>query len=95
MPQYHVNSEEIQQASIAVYHSIDQMRTAVQAMYTNLTALEGSWQGSAATQFESVIQQWRTSQHAMESTLQNIQQALSQAAAVYADAEVQASQLFS
>ncbi len=94
MPQYHVDSEQIHGASVAINNSADQIRSAVTSMYSQLTQLEGTWTGSAASQFTSVMQEWQTAQRTMEQSLQSIHNALVQAAAVYSDAEVQASQLF-
>lgn len=94
MPQYQVDSEQIQSASAAVSASIDQIRQAVNGMYGNLNQLQGVWHGTAATRFSSVAAQWRTAQQQMETSLESIQQALSQASMVYSDAEAQASRLF-
>ncbi|OZG67701.1 WXG100 family type VII secretion target [Bifidobacterium eulemuris] len=94
MPQYQVDSERIQSSSAAVYASIAQIRQAVGGMYANLNELQNVWRGSAATQFTAVAAQWRTAQQQMETSLESIQRALTQASAVYADAETQASRLF-
>lgn len=63
-------------------------------MYANLAALQGVWKGAASTQFSAVAEQWRASQQQMEASLESIQNALTQASSVYADAETQASHLF-
>lgn len=94
MPQYQVDSEQIQSSSAAVNSSIVQIRQAVGGMYTNLNALQNVWRGSAATQFTTVAAQWRAAQQQMEASLESIQRALTQASTVYADAETQASRLF-
>jgi WXG100 family type VII secretion target len=94
MPQYQVDSERIQASSAAVASSIAQIRQAVGGMYTNLNALQEAWRGSAATQFTSASAQWRAAQQQMETSLESIQRALTQASTVYADAEAQASRLF-
>jgi WXG100 family type VII secretion target len=94
MPQYQVDSEQIQASSAAVNSSIAQIRQAVGGMYTNLNALQNVWRGSAATQFTTVAAQWRAAQQQMEASLESIQRALAQASNVYADAETQASRLF-
>jgi WXG100 family type VII secretion target len=52
------------------------------------------WKGAASTQFSAVAEQWRASQQQMEASLESIQNALTQASGVYADAEAQASHLF-
>ncbi|MBW3082383.1 WXG100 family type VII secretion target [Bifidobacterium phasiani] len=94
MAQYQVDSERIQSSGAAVASSIAQIRQAVNGMYANLNALQDAWHGSAATQFASAAAQWRAAQQQMEASLESIQNALSQASAVYADAEMQASRLF-
>lgn len=94
MPQYHVDSEQIAQSSSAVSASVEQIRSAVHSMYAYLTALDGSWHGAAAQQFNAIMQQWRTAQSTMEESLQSIQHSLGNAAQVYADAENQARSLF-
>lgn len=94
MPQYAVDSEQIQSSAAAVSGSISQIRNAVSGMYANLNALQGVWQGGAATQFNAVSQQWHAAQQQMEQSLEAIQNALSQASLLYSDAEAQASRLF-
>ncbi|MBT1176614.1 WXG100 family type VII secretion target [Bifidobacterium callimiconis] len=94
MPQYQVDSEQIQSSSAAVSASVTQIREAVNGMYANLNQLQSVWRGGAATQFASVASQWRAAQQQMEASLESIQNALSQASMVYSDAESQASRLF-
>lgn len=94
MPQYHVDSEQIQSSGAAVQASVAQIRQAVSGMVANLNALQGVWQGTAATQFNAVSQQWQAAQQQMEQSLEAIQQALTQASVVYSDAEMQAARLF-
>ena len=59
-------------------------------MVANLNALQDAWRGTAATQFASVFTQWHAAQQQMEASLESIQNALTQASMVYADAEMQA-----
>ena len=94
MPQYQVDPERIQSSGAAVQASVDQIRQAVEGMYANLNALQDAWRGSAATQFTAVAAQWRAAQQQMEVSLESIQQALTQASVLYADAEASASRLF-
>lgn len=95
MPQYQVDSERIQSSSAAVCTSISSIRQAVTQMYGNLHALQDAWHGGAATQFAALAAQWRAAQQQMEQSLESIQQALTQASTLYADAETQAARLFS
>lgn len=94
MSQFQVDSEQMHAASACVQSSIHAIRDAVQGMYGNLHQLQTVWRGSAATQFHSIAQQWRSSQLNMEQTLQSIQQALNRASELYAQTESQATQLF-
>ena len=54
MPQFQVDSEQIQSSSAAVSASIQSIRQAVQGMYGNLNNLQSVWRGGAATQFNAV-----------------------------------------
>ena len=101
MPQYQVDSERMNIMDVRVLSTlglseedIAAIRQAVNGMYTNLNGLQDAWRGGAATQFTSVSAQWRAAQQQMEASLESIQQALTQASTVYADAEAQASRLF-
>ncbi|WP_055426465.1 WXG100 family type VII secretion target [Bifidobacterium aesculapii] len=94
MPQYQVDSERIQSSSAAVQASVGQIRQAVAGMYANLNSLQDAWRGTAATQFTTVAEQWRAAQQQMETSLESIQNALTQASTVYAEAESAAARLF-
>ena len=48
MPQYQVDSEQIQSSSAAVNASIQSIRQAVQGMYGNLNNLQSVWRGGDA-----------------------------------------------
>ncbi|MBQ1282630.1 MAG: WXG100 family type VII secretion target [Bifidobacteriaceae bacterium] len=94
MTQYRVDSEAIRSSAAAVSSSVESIRQSVGGMFANLNQLQSVWGGSAAEQFNSVINQWRSAQQQMETALENIQNSLSQASAVYSEAEMQASRLF-
>ena len=93
MAQFQVDSEQIQSSSAAVNASIQAIRQSV-GMYANLNNLQSVWRGGAATQFNAVAEQWRAAQQQMEQSLESIQHALTQASALYAETEMQASRLF-
>ncbi|NEG54326.1 WXG100 family type VII secretion target [Bifidobacterium platyrrhinorum] len=94
MAQYQVDSEQIRSSSAAVQASVGQIRQAVAGMYANLDALQGVWRGAAASRFASLATQWRASQQQMETALEAMQQALTQASTLYSDAESSAARLF-
>ncbi|WP_084039268.1 WXG100 family type VII secretion target [Demequina sp. NBRC 110053] len=94
MTRYHVDAAEVASASALAARSSDTIRSEVGAMLGHLTALESTWQGSAATAFAGVLDQWRGAQAQVESALDSITVALSQAASEYQTAEDTASRLF-
>ncbi|WP_084105906.1 WXG100 family type VII secretion target [Demequina sp. NBRC 110056] len=94
MTRYHVDAAEVASASALASRSSESIRAEVGAMMAHLTALESTWQGSAATAFAGVLEQWRGAQAQVESALDAITVALSQAAAEYQGAEDAASRLF-
>ena len=67
----------------------------VTAMMRHLQDLQASWHGAAAGAFAGVLGQWQSAQAQVEQALDSIQGALAAAAQTYADAEAQATRLFS
>lgn len=94
MTSYHVDAAEVAGASALASRSSDTIRAEVAAMMGHLTALQGSWQGAAATSFAGVLDQWRAAQAQVEAALDSISLSLSQAASEYQLAEDSASRLF-
>lgn len=92
---YEVDSERVAQASAAVSGSVGVIRTEVGAMMRHLQDLQTSWHGSAATSFAGVMGQWQATQTQVEAALDSVTAALSAASSTYADAEAQATRLFS
>lgn len=95
MTRYHVDAAEVASASTLAARSSDTIRTEVAAMMAHLTALQGSWQGGAASAFAGVLDQWRGAQVQVEQALDSLTVALSQAAQEYQTAEDSAARLFS
>ena len=94
MTRFHVDAAEVAQASALAQRSGDTIRTEVAAMLGHLTALEGTWQGGAAAAFAGVLDQWRGAQAQVESALDALSTALSQAASTYEEAEDAATRMF-
>jgi early secretory antigenic target protein ESAT-6 len=95
MTRYHVDAAEVASASTLAARSSDTIRAEVSAMMAHLTALQGSWQGGAASAFAGVLDQWRGAQVQVEQALDSLTVALSQAAQEYQTAEDSAARLFS
>lgn len=95
MSRYEVDSVQVARASTAAGASVGAIRTEVATLMRHLTDLQAGWRGSAATAFGGVVSDWAATQQRVEASLDQITSALAQAAQHYADAEQQASRLFS
>lgn len=94
MTRYQVDSEAVLSATGAVRGSIGRIQAEVAGLLTQLTNLESSWSGQAATAFQGVIADWRATQQRVEESLEGINQALTQAGQQYADIEQANARLF-
>lgn len=94
MTQYHVDATQVASASSLAARSAQTIRTEVTGMLGHLRALEGSWQGGASVAFTGLIQQWHGTQLQVEAALEEITQALGQAAEHYQSAEETATRMF-
>jgi 6 kDa early secretory antigenic target len=94
MATFQVNSDELAVKSSAVRGSIDLLRSEVERMQRNLLDLQGSWSGTAANSFQSLLIDWRATQARVEGSLESINSALSTAAIQYAQAEEANTRLF-
>lgn len=95
MSVFHVDIAEVSRTSALVHASVESVRTEVATLMANLTALESSWSGQAAGQFHQLTQEWRATQSQVETALDEIGSRLQIAANQYAQAEAQATGLFS
>jgi early secretory antigenic target protein ESAT-6 len=59
-----------------------------------LVSLQGSWSGPAATAFQSVVTEWRSTQQRLDANLGSIGQALNVAGQQYAEIESTNARLF-
>lgn len=87
MAQFNVNSDDLALKSSAVKGSVDRIRMEVDAMKRNLLDLQSTWTGSAATNFQALLQEWHATELKVEASLESINAALSMAATQYAQAE--------
>lgn len=94
MTRYHVDADAVLSATAAVRGSISRIQSEVSGLHGQLTNLQGSWGGQAATAFQSVITDWRATQLRVEESLAQITTALGQAGQQYADAESANARLF-
>ncbi len=94
MAQFNVNSDDLALKSSAVKGSIDRIRMEVDAMKRNLLDLQSTWTGAAATNFQSLLQEWHATEMKVEASLESINGALSMAATQYAEAEEANARMF-
>jgi early secretory antigenic target protein ESAT-6 len=94
MTTYQVDSDAVLTATGAVRNSIVRIQSEVAGLHSQLTNLQGSWSGNAATAFQSVVTDWRATQQRVEESLAGINQALSHAGQQYADIEAANTRLF-
>ena len=59
-----------------------------------LTGLQDAWTGTASTQFQGVVEQWRGTQHQVRESLDSIGRVLGAAGAEYAETEARATRMF-
>jgi WXG100 family type VII secretion target len=94
MSRYEVDSTQVAAASAAVQASAQQLGEEVDRMMRRLLELQASWKGSAATSFQHVVTDWRSTQERVRLTLEEIQRALAVAGRQYEDAETAATRMF-
>ena len=84
---FSVDSEAVLAATATTQGTIDRLETESAALMVQLTQLQTSWTGAAATTFQGAADQWRLTQQQVAEALGSISAALSAAAQHYADAE--------
>jgi WXG100 family type VII secretion target len=94
MTRYQVDSEAVLTATGAVRATIGRLQSEVSGLHGQLTQLQSSWTGEAATAFGSVVTEWRSTQQRVEENLATINQALTHAAQQYAEIEAANARLF-
>ncbi len=94
MTRYQVDSEAVLSATGAVRNSISRIQAEVAGLHGQLTNLQGSWTGQAATAFNGVVTDWKATQQRVEESLAAINQSLAQAGQQYAEIENANTRLF-
>lgn len=94
MAKFTVDSDLIQGAVSSVQTDIETVRNAANQLTTNLTNLQGSWQGQAQSTFQGVVDQWKSAQGQVEAAIESLNQALSSAGMHYGNTESDVIRLF-
>lgn len=87
MTQFQVDSELVHSANAAIQNTIGQLHSEVAALQSQLTSLQDSWRGVAATEFQSLVLRWNTTAVTVREQLGQIGTALSIAASQYEEIE--------
>jgi 6 kDa early secretory antigenic target len=95
MTRYQVDSEAVISATGAVRSSITRIQSEVAGLHGQLTNLQSSWTGQAASAFTGVVAEWKSTQQRVEENLASINQALTHAGQQYAEIEAANARLFS
>lgn len=94
MTRYQVDSEQVQLATQSAQGTMGRIRSEVASLLAQLTGLQGSWTGQAASAFQAAVEDWRLTQQHVEESLSSLSQALGTAGVHYADAEQANARLF-
>jgi len=94
MTTYHVDAAQVSAATQTVQGTIGRIQGEVGSLLAQLTGLQSSWTGQAATAFQGAVSEWRATQLHVEQSLAQLNHALGVAAAQYADAEQANARLF-
>ncbi|GAA3913491.1 WXG100 family type VII secretion target [Microbacterium invictum] len=91
---FSVDSDAVLTATSAIRATGDRIQGETASMLAQLTQLQGSWTGSAATGFQTVIERWRAAQRDLDGALADISTALGAAGQQYAQTELATAGLF-
>lgn len=94
MTHFQVDSDQIVAANLTIQGTISRISSEVEALHAQLTGLQSSWSGVAASGFQDLLGRWRVTAAAVDGQLAEIGQALSIAAHQYAEIEAANSRLF-
>lgn len=92
---YQVDSDAVLGATSAATATIARIQSEVGALHGQLTNLQSSWSGSAASAFQVLVGEWRGTEQRVEELLSAMSQALGLAGQQYAEAEQSNARLFS
>ena len=87
MTQFQVDSEQVLAANSAIQSTIGRVQSDIEALHAQLQALQDSWRGLAANQFQQLAIRWHGTATAVQSQLGELGQALTLAAQQYDEIE--------
>jgi early secretory antigenic target protein ESAT-6 len=84
---FRVDSEQVLAANNTIQGTISKLQSEVDLLHSQLQALDGSWQGAAATSFQELVKRWRVTASGVDQQLGEIGRALAMAANQYQEIE--------
>ncbi|BDS50748.1 WXG100 family type VII secretion target [Rhodoluna lacicola] len=94
MAHFSVDSEQVLAANAAIQNTISRLSQESDTLHLQLQNLQSSWTGMAANSFQELALRWRTTAAAVDAQLAELGNALSIAAAQYAEIEYSNQRLF-
>jgi early secretory antigenic target protein ESAT-6 len=94
MTRYSVDSEAVLSATAAAQATIGRLQAEVASLHGQLTGLQSSWSGTAATAFQAAVGDWKATQQRVEENLAALAAALRHAGQQYAEIESVNARLF-
>ena len=91
---FEVDAERVSSAATAAAGTSRTLVTESHTMLRNLLSLQDCWKGSAAQNFQAVINEWERAQKQLFESLDSVHGALNTAAAQYSEVEAANSRLF-
>lgn len=91
---FSVDSEQVLLANQNIQHTISRLTSEADNLQAQLVALQNSWRGQAATNFQELVLRWRATATAVDAQLAELGTALSIAANQYAEIEFANQRLF-
>lgn len=94
MTRYQVDSEAVLNATGSVRTTISRLQAECASLLGQLTQLQSSWQGSAASAFTGAVTDWKATQQRVEENLASLNHGLTIAGQQYAEIESANTRLF-
>lgn len=94
MTHFSVDSDQVVAATAAINQTLAKVVADHDVLLSQLSALQSSWTGAAASSFQELAVRWRQTSATVENQLAEISAALSMAANQYAEIEMSNQRLF-
>ena len=94
MAVFSVDSDAVLTTTAALRGSIERLEAESSSLLAQLTSLQGSWTGAAASAFHGTAENWRATHLQLTAALADIGQALAAAGRQYAEVEQASTSLF-